>query len=180
MLSSKSSHKRKQGSSGEPSRKDSSKTGTPHDTGDNYSTIYLTLFVFRGRPDMYYKRHVLIYFTSPEKPNFHKTVHAQRDTDASPWALDQIHSQVDWSLSINYLGHVNAGAVRVCKGEEMMPVNIVAATPVQGREHDSGWNCQNFLLEGLQEIANCGLQTQEWYESVAGELMDKLLDGAVG
>lgn len=179
MFSSKSSHKRKQGSSGKSSRKDS-KVAKPDDTGDNYSTICLTLFVFRGQPDVYYKRHVLVYFTSPENRNFHETVHAQRDNDTSPWALDQIHSRVDWSMSGSYLSHVNAGAVRVWRGEEMTPVNIVAATPVQGRELDSGWNCQNFLLEGLQEIVNYGLQTQEWYESVAEELMNHLFDGAVG
>jgi hypothetical protein len=129
---------------------------------------------------MYSKRHVLIYFSSPENPNFHESVHVQRDDETSPWAVDQIHNKSDWIMTRRYLSHVNAGAVRVWRGEEMIPVNIVAATPVQGREHDSGWNCQSFLLEGLQEFVTYGLQTQEWYESVEGELMDRLLDGAVG
>lgn len=34
----------------------------------------------------------------------------------------------------------------------MVPVNIVAATPAVSQDHDSGWNCQDFPLEGLQDI----------------------------
>ncbi|KAK1768749.1 hypothetical protein QBC33DRAFT_533570, partial [Phialemonium atrogriseum] len=44
-------------------------------------------------------------------------------------------------------------------------VDIVAATPVAGREQDSDWNCQNFMLKGLQGIVN-GFQAQEWYNFV--------------
>lgn len=79
---------------------------------------------------MYHRRHVLVYFTSPENENFHETVHAQRYDETQPWVVDQIHSRVNWFMSANYLSHVNAGAVRVCRGEEMTPVNIVAATRV--------------------------------------------------
>lgn len=185
MFSKKSNNKKTKSSSGKLSRKDNNnnnnnKGGNPGSAADDYSTICMTLFVFRGQPDVYYKRHVLVYFTSPEYRHFHETVHVQRDNDTSPWTLDQIHTRVDWSLSGSYRSHVNAGAVRVWKGDEMMPVNIVASTPVQGREQDSGWNCQNFILEGLQEIVNSGLQTEEWYESVEEELMEHLFEGSVG
>ena len=129
---------------------------------------------------MYYKRHVLIYFSSPENRHFHETVHVQRDDDMSPWIVNQIHQRIDWSTSATYLTHVNAGTVQVWTGEEMVPVDIVAGTPVNGREYDSGWNCQNFALEGLQRIVSSGFQTQEWYDWVEEQLTDQLLDGAVG
>ncbi|OAA43764.1 hypothetical protein NOR_04339 [Metarhizium rileyi] len=178
MFSRKSSHKKTQSSSEKPSDKKGKKTKTPNNTGASCSTIHLTIFVFRGQPDVYYKRHVLVYFTSPEIPSFHETVHARRKDETSRWELDQIHGAMNWPQSLTYLSHVNAGAVQVSKGAEMVPVNIIAATPVQGRDQDSGWNCQNFLLEGLQGIVNYGLQTQEWYQFVEEELVDHLLDGA--
>jgi len=147
-------------------------------THDDIVTISLTIFYFRGVPDAWYKRHVLIYFTSPDLPDFYETVHAQRDDDSSPWAVDQIHTKMHWAESRTYLGHVNAGAVQVYRGQEMQPVDIVSATPVTDRE--SEWNCQHFLLEGLRGIVSAGLQTDEWYDWVEGELMDNLLEGSVG
>ncbi|KAK3942375.1 hypothetical protein QBC46DRAFT_380046 [Diplogelasinospora grovesii] len=175
----KSSHKKGQESSGKSSGKDEKKKGKPDGTSDSYTTVCMTIFVFRGAPDAYYKRHVLIYFTSPDSPEFHETVHVQRENDASPWMVDRVHGQKDWDLTATYLSHVNAGAVLVHSGQEMVPVDIVAATPVEGREQDSGWNCQNFVLEGLQRIMYYGFQTQEWYDSVEEELTSQLLEGAI-
>ncbi|PNP76669.1 hypothetical protein FNYG_10088 [Fusarium nygamai] len=144
------------------------------------STVCITLYIFRGTPDFYFARHVLAYFTSPEDPSFHETVHAQHEDEGDPWKVDRIHRGVDWALSATYLSHVNVGAVKVWKGREMDPVNVVAGIPVEGRERMSDWNCQTFILEGLQALVSEVYQTQEWYEAVEGELMDKLLDGCVG
>ncbi|KAK1754184.1 hypothetical protein QBC47DRAFT_303053 [Echria macrotheca] len=143
----------------------------------SYTTICLTIFIFRGEPDVYYRRHALCYFTSPTDRNFHETVHVQRVNDESPWDVEQVHSEMDWTLSVRYISHVNAGTLSIPKGEEMMPVDIVSRTPVTDKERD--WNCLNFILEGLEQIVGKGLQAQEWYDSVQKELIDKLLDGAV-
>lgn len=175
VLSASKPSKRGHASSGRPNRK-----GKPDDANNGHTTICLTIFVFRGAPDFYYKRHVLLYFTSPDDPEFHETVHAQRERDEDPWFVDQIHVAVNWAATATYLSHVNAGALLVHCGQEMAPVSIVAATRVVGREQDSGWNCQNFLLEGLQGIVSQGFQTQEWYDFVEGELADRLLDGSIG
>ena len=69
------------------SQKDTQKTGKPDNAGDNagddadttesYVTIAITIYIFRGNPDQYYNRHVLLYFTSPDLTNFQETVHAQ-------------------------------------------------------------------------------------------------------
>jgi hypothetical protein len=135
----------------------------------------MTIYIFKGNPvDAWYKRHVLMYFTSPENKNFHETVHAQRDNELKPWRVDRIHKKVIWADSATYITHVNAGAVKVRKGHELDPVNAMAATPLTGRDAD--WNCQHFLLEGLQALVSHGYQTQEWYDCVEGDLMDKLLD----
>lgn len=175
MSAGKSSHQRGKPSGG----KSGKRTGKSDDTSDGYTTICLTIFIFRGQPDVYYRRHILLYFTSPDDPGFHETVHAQRESDEDPWRVDQIHVEVNWMLTASYLNHVNAGAMLVQQGQEMAPVDIVAATPVAGREEDSGWNCQNFVLEGLQSLVNQGFQTQEWYDFVEGELVDRLVDDAV-
>uniref|UniRef100_A0A1Y1MSK2 Uncharacterized protein n=1 Tax=Photinus pyralis TaxID=7054 RepID=A0A1Y1MSK2_PHOPY len=126
---------------------------------------------------MWFNRHILLYFTSPEDLDFHETVHAQRYDAKSSWVVDRIHRRVEWALSETYVSHVNAGAVRVRRGEEMMPANIVAATPVQGQEGD--WNCQKFILEGLRGIVSHGLQTNEWYNFMEGQITECLIDGAV-
>lgn len=146
----------------------------------SYSIVCLTIFIFRGQPDAYHNRHVLVYFTSPDDPTLHETVHTQRDDEKKPWRVDRINEGIDWMMSTKYIAHVNAGAVKVPRGQERLPVDIAASISVEGREQDSGWNCQNLALEGLQAIVSNGLQTGEWYDSVEGELMDKLLDGAVG
>ncbi|SCV51738.1 uncharacterized protein FFB14_12175 [Fusarium fujikuroi] len=139
------------------------------------STICMTIYIFKGNPiDAWYKRHVLMYFTSPENKNFHETVHAQRDNELKPWRVDRIHKKVIWADSATYITHVNAGAVKVRKGHELDPVNVMVATPLTDRDAD--WNCQHFLLEGLQALVSHGYQTQEWYDSVEGDLMDRLLD----
>ncbi|RWA05037.1 hypothetical protein EKO27_g10066 [Xylaria grammica] len=146
----------------------------------SYTKLYLTIFVFRGQPDVYYKRHVLIYFRSAEDPEFHETVHAIRDDEESPWRVDRVHKKTDWDMSASYLYHCDGGALLVPKGQEMAPVDIMASISVEHREADSGWNCQNFLLEGLKELVAAGYQEQEWYNAVEDALMDLLLDGAVG
>jgi hypothetical protein len=157
----------------------SKETIKPDNTSRGPSVVYLTIFVFRGEPDVYYKRHVLIYFTRPEDSSFHETVHVQRDHETGPWEVKRFHGAEDWTIVPNYLSHVNAGTVLVQGGQEMLPVDIVADTPIQGREQDDGWTCLNFVLEGLERIAKRGLQTKEWFGSVAEELTDRLFDGAI-
>lgn len=107
------------------------------------------------------------------------STHSTKERNEDPWRVDQIHVDANWMLTASYLNHVNAGALVVHQGQEMPPVDIVAATPVASREEDSGWNCQNFVLEGLQSLVNQGFQTQECYDFVEGELVDRLFDDAV-
>ncbi|KAI0435705.1 hypothetical protein F4803DRAFT_574024 [Xylaria telfairii] len=145
-----------------------------------YTKLYLSIYVFRGKPDVHYRRHVLAYFRSAEDSKFYETVHAVRDDDESPWKVDRIHKKIEWAMSANYLYHCDGGALLVPRGQEMMPGNIIAAVPVKDREQDSGWNCKNFLLEGLKELVAAGYQTQEWYSAVEDTLMNCLLDGAIG
>ncbi len=136
----------------------------------------MTIYIFRGAPDQYYNRHVLVYFTSPNLADFYETVHVQRDTISGVWAVDQMHIKRKWEMTNTYLSHVNAGAVVVPNGQEMLPVDIIASTSVDGRGANDDWNCQNFLLEGLQGLVDYGLQEQGWYDAVEGEFLDKVLD----
>jgi hypothetical protein len=139
----------------------------------------MTIFIFRASPDLYSTRHVLMYFTSPDLPHFHETVHTQRmDEQAADWFVDRLRDKADWATERNYANHVNAGAVLVPRGQELLPVGIVAAIPTKGR--DGEWNCQHFLYEGLQAIVDRGLQTQGWYDAIEDEMMDKIFDGTVG
>jgi hypothetical protein len=142
-------------------------------------TVCLTIFVFRGEPDAYYNRHVILYFTSPDLPDFHQTVHTQRESERGPWRVHRLEEAVEWALEARYLSHVNAGAVRVHPGLELAPVAVVATTPVHGRDKEGDWNCQNFVLEGLQSLVDHKLQTKEWYDAVESELMDQLFEGAI-
>lgn len=141
--------------------------------------VCLTIFVFRGCPDTYFNRHVMAHFTSPDDPGLYETIHTQRMGKGGPWKVFRVRGVQNWFLTNDYLSHVNAGAMVVPSGQELAPVEIVASTPVEGRDQDSGWNCQNFVLEGLQEMVRRKLQTQEWYDSIEGELIDQLLEGAV-
>ncbi|KAK7223237.1 hypothetical protein V2G26_011240 [Clonostachys chloroleuca] len=150
-----------------------------NDSDATNTTICLTIFIFRGEPDMYFKRHVILYFTSPELPDFCETVHIQRVGETGPWMVDRARGAIDWALEANYCAHVNAGAVVVNRGEEMVPVAVTAGVPVQSRLNMS-WNCQNFVLEGLQALVDEGFQTQEWYSAVEDELVERLMDGTVG
>ncbi|OAA71296.1 hypothetical protein ISF_01847 [Cordyceps fumosorosea ARSEF 2679] len=143
-------------------------------------TVCLTIFIFRGEPDTYYNRHVLLYISSPDDPGLHETVHVQREDEAAPWKVYRLQGKTDWSEPANYLAHVNAGAVLVRPEAVTAPGAIIAATPVTGRHNDGGWNCQNFLLEGLQEFVRQGLQSQAWYDAVEEELLDKVIEDAVG
>ncbi|KAI0182195.1 hypothetical protein EV127DRAFT_493970 [Xylaria flabelliformis] len=146
----------------------------------SYTKLYLTIFVFRGEPDFYSRRHVLAYFQSAENSEFHETVHAIRDNGKSPWRVDRVHNKSDWIMTVTYLSHCDGGVILVPRGQEMAPVDIMAAITVKNREKDSGWNCQNFLLEGLEQLVTAGYQTQEWYNAVEDTLMNRLLDGAIG
>ncbi|ATY63685.1 hypothetical protein CCM_08947 [Cordyceps militaris CM01] len=153
---------------------------TEYAIGDRLLTVCLTIFIFRGEPDAYYNRHVLLYFSSPDDPTMFETVHAQRQDAHAPWNVYHLHAKTDWSEPSNYHAHVNAGAVLVRGDALMMPVAAVAATDVTGKHADGGWNCQNFVLEGLQTLVRLGLQTQDWYDAVEEELLDKIIEGAVG
>jgi hypothetical protein len=146
---------------------------------DDLVTICMTVFIFRAAPDLYSTRHVLMYFTSPDLPHLHETVHTQRlDEKAADWFVDRRRDRADWATERNYASHVNAGAVRVPRARALLPVEIVAAIPTKGR--DGEWNCQHFLYEGLQAIVDRGLQTQGWYDAIEDEMMDKIFDGTVG
>jgi hypothetical protein len=152
-------------------------TGSSND--DDLITICMTIFIFRASPDLYSTRHVLMYFTSPDLPHFHETVHTQRmDELAADGFVDRLRDKADWATERNYANHVNAGAVLVPRGQELLPVGIVAAIPTKGR--DGEWNCQHFLYEGLQAIVDRGLQTLGWYDAIEDEMMDKIFDGTVG
>ncbi|KAM3513710.1 hypothetical protein MY11210_002619 [Beauveria gryllotalpidicola] len=138
----------------------------------------MTIFIFRGQPDVYYKCHVLIYFTTPDDGSFHETVHVQRDSESEP-KVDRIHSEVNWALTKNYIGHINVGAVQVLRSQKTAPIDIIASVPVARGLDESDWNCQSFLLEGLRTLVSQGLQTQEWYSWVEDELTSQLLEGTV-
>jgi hypothetical protein len=168
------------------------------------SRIYLTLYVFRGDVDTWFNRHVLAYWTSPEDPALTRTVHARRDADdgqeeqqegdaddddeerqeqelqpPAPWRVVTDKTSKSWALDKKYLSHVNGGIVQVPRGQEARPAEIMASVSVADREQQTDWNGQHFVLEGLQKIVDQGLQSGEWYDWVEGQLMDKLMDGAV-
>ncbi|KAG7290699.1 hypothetical protein NEMBOFW57_000702 [Staphylotrichum longicolle] len=160
LAHSRSSHLKAQGSSeGKPSSPSEGTQGTkpPSDTWNN--------------------RHAVLYFTSPDLPDFYETVHTQRDSKTLRWIVGRHHAKIEWVAEPTYVDHVNAGAVLVDPGQEMVPVDIVAAN--SGHDRDMDWNCHNFVYEGLQELVRRGYQTQEWYDFVENEMMDKLLDGTV-
>ena len=76
-------------------------------------------------------------------------------------------------MDSTYLSHINCGAVIVPRGEEMALVNITSGISGSGRDQD--WNCQNFVVEGLEEIVNQEFQTKEWLEFIMEEFMDKVV-----
>ncbi|EFY94852.1 hypothetical protein X797_010645 [Metarhizium robertsii] len=162
---------------GGKSARKSEETETQGDQAET-TRIHLSVFIFRGVPDVWYRRHVIMYFTSPDDPGFHKSVHVQRDNERLPWGVTLENGQAHWELDASYLSHVDAGYITVWKGEEMWPLNTVASVQVEGREAD--WNCQNFVYEGLQAIVYLGLQEEAWYTWVQDEIMNQLLEGAVG
>jgi hypothetical protein len=167
------------GNANEASHEPTTATTTTNGNGGDVVTICMTVFIFRAEPDLYSTRHALMYFTSPDLPHFHETVHTQRMDEKSPdWFVDRRHDKADWATERNYANHVNAGAVLMPPGQEMVPVEIVAAIPT--KERDGEWNCQHFLYEGLQAIVDRGLQTQGWYDAIEDEMMDKIFDGTVG
>ncbi|KAI8946761.1 hypothetical protein F4801DRAFT_583090 [Xylaria longipes] len=155
----------------------STKSGEISD-GATTTTVYLTIFVFRGKPDTHFNRHVIIYFTSQENQDFHETILVQRPYQHGPWQVVRMTSEKFWPEEGRYLSHVNAEIVRVHKGRESALVDIVGQIPLENREAD--WNCQNFVLEGLQEIVNRGYEAQEWYDNVEDELMTQLVSETVG
>ncbi|KAI0479904.1 hypothetical protein F4859DRAFT_477688 [Xylaria cf. heliscus] len=151
----------------------------PSETSEGAATtVYLTIFVFRGKPDTHFNRHVIIYFTSQENHDFHESILIQRPYQNGPWGVVRMTTEKFWPEEKRYLSHVNAGTVGVYKGQESTLVDIIESVPLGDREDD--WNCQNFVLEGLQEIVNQGHQTQEWYDDVEDELMTKLVTDTVG
>ncbi|KAK7715691.1 hypothetical protein SLS63_011278 [Diaporthe eres] len=146
--------------------------------GDDEVDLYITLYIFNGNTRAYYDRHVLTYFTKKDDPSFHEIVHVERDEMGDPYRPVRFHTPRNYLLSNDYCGHVNAGTVRVKRGQEMKVVDIAASVDVEGKELDSGWNCQHYVLEGLQKLVDHGYKQQGWYNSVENELFDSLLDGA--
>ncbi|KAF4120312.1 hypothetical protein GMORB2_3113 [Geosmithia morbida] len=140
-----------------------------------------TIYIFRGDPDVYYKRHCIICFTSPDDDTLNESIHVQRDGEDDPWVLHRSHEDMDWITNDGYIGHVNVGAITVRGGadEAQLVADIVAGTPLHGPTHEREWNCQSFLLEGLKTLADEGFQTQAWYEDTMEEFMDRLIEGAV-
>jgi hypothetical protein len=144
----------------------------------DYTTLHLTVYIFRGEPrDTYNHRHALLYLTSPNLPTYHETVHTQRDEATDLWVVDRLHLPVAWFETRAYVAHVSAGSLRVPVGCEMEPVEAIASVPAGARPPD--WNCQNFLYEGFQVLVDRGWQTQEWWDEVVSEMMDRLLDATV-
>lgn len=181
MVSSIFDPKKSKGSSSQPTGGSTSGSSQPASSSNNGQiNIYLTIYIFRGAPDSWYNRHVLLYCTSPDDANFHETIHVQRHNSKSPWAVDRIHKKVEWELTKSYINHVNAGVVKMRRGQEMLPLEIIASSGLKKNSEPSEWNCQHFLLEGLQKLVKKGLQTQAWYDHVEGELMDRIIDGAKG
>lgn len=161
-------------------------------------TVCPTIFIFRGEPDVYYKRHVLVYVTSPDDAGLHESIHVQRESEGHAWTLERSHDPTDWVMDPRYIGHVNVGAVVVGSrlssrdsgaggeagkegdgGSVQEVIRILESVPIHDGSHEAEWNCQTFLMEGLQALVDRGYQTREWYELALGELMDRLLEGAV-
>lgn len=160
---------------------DASNSGSYNDGKGEYTTVAMTMFLFRGQPDTHSNRHALIYFTSPDPDlaDFFETVHIQRGEAGEPWMLGQISTKVNWQLAPTYLSHFHAGLVVVPRGQEMVPVDIVAGVPLAGREFNTDWNGHNFLLEGLQGLVRQGLMEQEWYYAVQNDFIDHVLHGSL-
>ncbi|KAI1738079.1 hypothetical protein F4680DRAFT_427031 [Xylaria scruposa] len=161
----------------DPSDKLNQSTKSSDNSNGATTTVYLTIFVFRGKPDTHFNRHVIIYFTSQENLDFHETILIQRPYPNGPWEVVRMKIDKFWPEEKRYISHVNAEIVRVYKGQESALVDIIAAIPLENREAD--WNCQNFVLEGLQEIVNRGYEAQEWYDYVEDELMTQLVTDTV-
>lgn len=140
--------------------------------------LYITLYTFYGNTRAYYNRHVLTYFTKKDDPSFHKVVHMELDEPTDPYRPVRFHTPKDYLVSNDYAGHVNAGSVRVKRGQEMKVVDLAASVDVTGKELDSEWNCQNYVLEGFQKLVDHGYKPQSWYNSVINELLNSLLDGS--
>ena len=137
-------------------------TPTPTPANSAFTTLHLTVYIFRGEPFATYNyRHALLYLTSPQLPHYHETVHTQRDEATGLWVMDRLHEPVAWFETRAYVAHVSAGALRVPAGCEMAPVEAVAAVPVGARPPE--WNCQIFLYEGFQVLVDRGWQMQEWW-----------------
>lgn len=142
--------------------------------------VRLVLYIFRGEPDTYYKRHVLVYFTSPQDKHFHHTVHIRREYDNQPWDLDWEDASREWFISPKCIDAVDAGRVITGQESKTAPVEIVAGTKITDRELQTDFNCQSFLLEGFKQLVIQKYQTDEWYDNVEEELIEKLLRDAIG
>ncbi|GAW27126.1 hypothetical protein SAMD00023353_7200450 [Rosellinia necatrix] len=161
-----------------PDRKLSPRSRQAKRASQRLTTVYLTIYVFRGEPDVLTRRHVLMYFTSPDNPEFHETIHIQRDDENSPWFIERERLERDWIITNTYLSHVNAGTVQAYCGRESAIVDVFETVPVEDR--DDGFNCQHFLLEGMQEMVRRGYQTWAWYTSVEDELTTELVRDTAG
>ncbi|TLD22189.1 hypothetical protein PspLS_08166 [Pyricularia sp. CBS 133598] len=164
-------------------------------------TQSLVVHIFRGEPDSWNNRHVLLYLESAQNPNFHETLHVQRladeigkdkddkqmrskekmrstQRDGLPWKLDRFNKQVNWTDSVTYIKHLHAGLVYVDSQYEEQVADIIASQPVPNHSV-TDQNCQTWLMGAMNRLVEAGLQTQEWYDWFEEELINLLMDGSV-
>lgn len=164
-------------------------------------TQSLVVYIFRGEPDFWSNRHVLLYMQTAENPDFHETIHVQRpvgqDNDDNvdkkrskkktvkpkksqdvPWKLDRFRRKVHWDESISYIKHLHAGTLRVMSNYEEQAADIIASEPVPNPDVTEE-NCQTWLMKAMKRLVAAGLQKQEWYDWFEEELIILLLEGSV-
>lgn len=149
-------------------------TSSELDANSAKTGVRMRLYVFRGSPDVYYRRHVIM---EVETPDFYEHIHIQRPSDKHPWHIERSPEWTDWLMSHKYVSHFHAGITVVPKGWEPKILDAFEAVPVVNREGD--WNCQKFILEGMEGLVKKGYQTQAWYDAIESELLDHLFQNAL-
>lgn len=142
-----------------------------------FMTQNIWLFIFRGYPyDTYNRRHVLFYLDSPDMEDFHITAHAQRPTEERPFEYTENDGEERYPMSIDLIHGRVVGRVQVDRSQPRKLVDAIASTPVGG---EPDWNCQHFVYEALDRLAEAGAISMEQLDDVKDWMMDSLLDGAI-